>query len=135
MTSELTPEIELTEEEIVAEVNSDYAEKYGFADEEDYVYKPEKGINEELIRHISGSKNEPEWMLQMRLDAYQHFLERPMPDWGSDLSAIDEDEERIVHGALQFSHLRVREVMTPVERVAMYDENQKLNQVFFEECR
>jgi metal transporter CNNM len=51
----------------------------------------------------------------------------------SEHSTIDEDEERIVHGALQFSHRRVREVMTPAEEVEMYDENQKLSQDFFEE--
>lgn len=91
MNSEFNPEAELTEEEIVAEVNSDYAEKYGFADEEDYAYKPERGLTEELIRHISTSKNEPEWMLEMRLEAFEHFKSRPMPDWGSDLSEIDFD--------------------------------------------
>ena len=51
----------------------------------------------------------------------------------SEHSHIDEDEERIVHGALQFSHLRVREIMTPAEEVVSYDENQKLNEDFFEE--
>lgn len=49
----------------------------------------------------------------------------------SEHSEIDADEERIVHGALQFSHRRVREVMTPIENVTLFDENQKLNDVFF----
>ncbi|MGB1251426.1 MAG: Fe-S cluster assembly protein SufB [Candidatus Promineifilaceae bacterium] len=80
---------DLTEEEIVATVNTEYAEKYGFADVEDYVYKAEKGLNEELIRYISTSKGEPDWMLDIRLKAYEHFLSRPMPEWGSDLSEID----------------------------------------------
>lgn len=51
----------------------------------------------------------------------------------SEHSAIDADEERIVHGALQFSHLRVREVMTPAELVIMYDENQRLTEEFFDD--
>lgn len=51
----------------------------------------------------------------------------------SEHSHIDEDEERILHGALQFSHIRVREVMTPVEQVVMCDENQRLNDEFFKE--
>ena len=84
-------ERELTEEEIVADVNSDYATKYGFADAEDYVFKAERGLDETLIRHMSHSKGEPEWMLDIRLKAYQHFLERPMPEWGADLSGIDFD--------------------------------------------
>ena len=45
----------------------------------------------------------------------------------SEHSPIDEDEERIVHGALQFSHLKVREVMTPAESVTMYEIHQKLD--------
>ena len=85
-------ERELTEEEIIADVNADYAEKYGFADKEDYVFKAEKGLNEEMIRMMSRMKNEPEWMLDIRLKAYQHFLSRPMPNWGSDLSGINFDD-------------------------------------------
>jgi metal transporter CNNM len=51
----------------------------------------------------------------------------------SEYSEVDADEERIVHGALQFSHRRVREVMTPIEDVVMFDENQRLNNQFFNE--
>lgn len=51
----------------------------------------------------------------------------------SELSPVDADEERIVHGALKFSHMRVREVMTPAEQVVMYDENQRLTRSFFDE--
>ncbi len=50
----------------------------------------------------------------------------------SDLSPIDADEKRIVHGALQFSHIRVREVMTEAENVVSFDEHQRLNDAFFE---
>ncbi|MCP5303593.1 MAG: DUF21 domain-containing protein [Pseudomonadales bacterium] len=50
----------------------------------------------------------------------------------SEHSPIDADEERIVHGALRFSHLKVREVMTPLEKVVMCDENQRLTHDFFE---
>ncbi|MCA9981920.1 MAG: Fe-S cluster assembly protein SufB, partial [Anaerolineales bacterium] len=84
-------ERELTEEEIVSEVNADYLSKYGFSDAEDYVFKAERGLTEEVIRSLSLSKGEPTWMLDIRLAAYQHFLERPMPDWGADLDGIDFD--------------------------------------------
>ncbi len=90
--AELFEERELSEEEVVAGVNQDYATKYGFADVEEYIYKAEKGIDETKIRYMSMSKGEPEWMLDIRLKAYQHFLERPMPNWGADLSGIDFDE-------------------------------------------
>ena len=50
----------------------------------------------------------------------------------SEHSQIDEDEERILHGALQFSHKRVRDVMTEALYVVSCDENQKLDDDFFE---
>jgi Fe-S cluster assembly protein SufB len=85
----LVKEHEQTEEEVVSEINQDYATKYGFSDAEDYFFKAEKGLSEEMIRAMSLRKNEPKWMLDIRLKAYQHFLERPMPNWGADLSGFD----------------------------------------------
>lgn len=84
-------ERELTEHEVVRGVNEDYANKYGFHDLEDYFFKAEKGLNEAVIRAMSLMKGEPEWMLDIRLRAYRHFLDRPMPNWGADLSGIDFD--------------------------------------------
>jgi metal transporter CNNM len=49
----------------------------------------------------------------------------------SEQSTVDHDEERIVHGALKFSHIHVREVMTLAENVIAFDENQKLNDEFY----
>jgi len=79
----------VSEEDVIRGFNEDYATKYGFADKEDYVFKAEKGLTEQVIRDMSSRKGEPEWMLDIRLKAYQHFLERPMPTWGGDLSGID----------------------------------------------
>ena len=90
--AEVIDERELSEEEVVAIVNQDYATKYGFADNEEYVFKAEKGLDEDKIRYMSMLKEEPEWMLDIRLKAYQHFLQRPMPDWGADLGVIDFDD-------------------------------------------
>ncbi len=84
-----TVDYEMGENQIIAGFNQDYATKYGFSDTEDYVFKAEKGLNEQVIRSMSLRKGEPAWMLEIRLKAYQHFLERPMPDWGADLSGID----------------------------------------------
>ncbi len=39
------------------------------------------GLNEDVIRFISAKKNEPEWMTQWRLAAYQHWLKMTPPDW------------------------------------------------------
>lgn len=49
----------------------------------------------------------------------------------SEFSDVDEDEERILHGALQFSHRRVREVMTEASDVISFDENTRLTDEFF----
>ena len=66
----------------------------GWADEEDYVFKPQKGLSEDIIRQMSAMKTEPEWMLDFRLKAYKRFLRKPMPTWGGGdmLQAIDFDD-------------------------------------------
>jgi metal transporter CNNM len=51
----------------------------------------------------------------------------------SEHSPIDRDEKRIVHGALQFSHTRVREVMTKAEEVVSFSEDRILNDEFMQE--
>ena len=65
--------------------------QYGFRDEEDYVFKSERGLDRERSIEISKMKGEPDWMLEFRLKAYDHYLKRPMPNWGGDLSGIDFD--------------------------------------------
>ncbi|HIA39381.1 MAG TPA: Fe-S cluster assembly protein SufB [Candidatus Poseidoniales archaeon] len=53
----------------------------------------DKGISEQVVRDISALKNEPEWMTEIRVKAYHHYVERPMPDWGNMglLNSIDFD--------------------------------------------
>ena len=66
----------------------------GWADEEDYVFKPKKGLDEDIIRQMSAMKKEPEWMLDFRLKAYKRFMRKPMPNWGGVemLETIDFDD-------------------------------------------
>ncbi len=66
--------------------------KLGWSDEEDYVFKPKKGLNEEILQEMSWLKGEPRWMLDFRLKSLQRFRRRPMPSWGGDLSGIDFDD-------------------------------------------
>ena len=47
------------------------------------------GLNDEVIREISKRKNEPEWMLEIRLKALEYYNKLPMPTWGPDLSELD----------------------------------------------
>lgn len=65
--------------------------KYGFSDPDVTVFKTRKGLDQEVVRQISAMKEEPEWMLEFRLRALEHFFERPMPDWGGDLNRLDLD--------------------------------------------
>lgn len=66
--------------------------QYGFKDPETFVYKSGKGLSVEVVRKISEMKGEPEWMLNFRLKALDHFMKRPMPKWGPDLSELDLDD-------------------------------------------
>jgi Fe-S cluster assembly protein SufB len=64
--------------------------KYGFSDPTDnYSYKAEKGLSRDVVEKISAMKGEPQWMLDFRLKAYEHFINRPMPTWGPDLSGLN----------------------------------------------
>ena len=65
--------------------------QYGFSDERENVYQTNRGLSEEIVREISKQKNEPEWMLDLRLKAYHKFCEMPMPSWGPDLANLDFD--------------------------------------------
>lgn len=56
--------------------------QYGFHDEIDYVIKEEKGLSRRVIEAISHHKNEPAWMREFRLKAFEIFEAKPMPKWG-----------------------------------------------------
>src|ERR671930_1784426 len=87
-TKVLTPD-----EAALRSLGSDYAERYGFHDAENYLYKAPKGINREIVEKISEFKNEPQWMRDFRLKALEHFLAREQPTWGSPfLAEVDYDD-------------------------------------------
>jgi Fe-S cluster assembly protein SufB len=60
--------------------------QYGFHDPENYVFKSQRGLTADVVRQISDMKGEPEWMLKFRLKALEHYVRRPIPTWGGDLS-------------------------------------------------
>src|SRR5690242_21239680 len=63
--------------------------RFGWADSDAAGESARRGLSEEVVRDISAKKNEPEWMLDLRLKGLKLFRRKPMPDWGSDLSGID----------------------------------------------
>ncbi|MGH8960694.1 MAG: Fe-S cluster assembly protein SufB [Jatrophihabitantaceae bacterium] len=64
---------------------------FGWADSDSAGAAARRGLNEDVVRDISGKKSEPGWMLDYRLKALSIFDKKPMPTWGSDLSGIDFD--------------------------------------------
>jgi Fe-S cluster assembly protein SufB len=67
--------------------------KLGWSDVEEYVFRPEKGVNEATVRDISWWKGEPDWMTQFRLKALRHFERKPMLPWFADnMPDIDFDD-------------------------------------------
>ncbi|HET7069800.1 MAG TPA: Fe-S cluster assembly protein SufB, partial [Nocardioides sp.] len=65
--------------------------QFGWADRDDAGAAAKRGLDEEVVRDISSKKNEPQWMLDLRLKGLKLFDRKPMPTWGSDLSTIDFD--------------------------------------------
>ena len=59
------------------------------ADTDTSKYTAKPGINEEVVRMISKTKNEPQWMLDKRLKALKLFEETKIPMWGPDLAQLD----------------------------------------------
>lgn len=63
--------------------------KYGFKDDQKILFTTGKGISEDVVRAISKAKDEPEWMLNFRLESFRAFSEMPLPSYGPDLSFLD----------------------------------------------
>jgi Fe-S cluster assembly protein SufB len=91
---ELIPsEKQLTDaESSLTDIRSTYDEKYGFHMAENYAFKSQKGLNADIVRQISAMKNEPAWMTEYRLQAYEIFLQKATPQWGGQLNNINYDD-------------------------------------------
>ena len=70
----------------------DERDQFAFHDDIVYLKETKRGLTRETVEEISGFKNEPAWMLEFRLRAYDHFLKRKMPSWGGRLDDIDFDK-------------------------------------------
>jgi Fe-S cluster assembly protein SufB len=86
-TTPMTP-IVLTQDEQIAALGN---YEYGWSDSDTAGATARRGLNDDVVRNISALKNEPEWMLALRLKGLKLFGKKPMPTWGSDLSDIDFD--------------------------------------------
>lgn len=68
---------------------------YDVIDKENHAFVADRGLTEDVIRDISKSKKEPQWMLDFRLRSLEIYKSKPVPTWGADLSELD--IENIVH--------------------------------------
>ena len=78
----------LTQEETLATLGR---YDFGWADSDTAGATARRGLSADVVRDISALKNEPQWMLELRLKALDLFERKPMPRWGADLSGIDFD--------------------------------------------
>ncbi len=74
------------------DIAPDVRSQFEFHDDLVYLKQVKRGLSRETVEEISAIKAEPQWMHDYRLRSYEHFLKRPMPTWGGDLSKIDFDK-------------------------------------------
>ena len=65
---------------------------YDIKDKDNYEFKMQKGLSREIVEEISRKKNEPDWMLEIRLKALEMYNKLELPTWGPDLSELKMDE-------------------------------------------
>lgn len=77
------------ENRIISDIASGQEYKEGFVTDVEQEYIP-KGLNEDIIRTISALKQEPQWLLEFRLDAFRRWEKMTQPEWGHlDIPKID----------------------------------------------
>ena len=74
------------------EIVTDKREQFAFHDDIAYLRETKRGLTRATVEEISGFKDEPDWMLQFRLRAFDHFQKRAMPTWTDGLDKIDFDK-------------------------------------------
>jgi len=71
------------------EIVTDQRDQFAFHDDIAYLKETKRGLTRATVEEISAFKEEPDWMLQYRLRAYDHFMKRAMPSWAEGLDKID----------------------------------------------
>ena len=78
--------------ELLLQIEETAGKIHSISQKENFAASTGKGLSEEVVRQISADKNEPEWMLKKRLEAYEWYKKTPVPTWGLDLSDINFDD-------------------------------------------
>jgi Fe-S cluster assembly protein SufB len=66
--------------------------QFGFHDLDQSVFRARKGLDRGIVEQISAMKNEPAWMRDIRLKAFDIFLQKPMPAWGGKVDEMNFDD-------------------------------------------
>jgi Fe-S cluster assembly protein SufB len=74
------------------DIVTDQRDQFAFHDDIVYLRETKRGLTRDTVEEISRFKEEPDWMLQFRLRAYDHFVQRAMPSWAEGLDRIDFDK-------------------------------------------
>lgn len=64
---------------------------YDFKDEENDFYRIRNGLTEDIVRELSAEKNDPDWILELRLKSLELYNKMPIPDWGPSIDELDMD--------------------------------------------
>lgn len=81
----------MAEEKKKSQVDDINRSIYDIKEQGEYSYKADNGLTEEVIREISAKKEEPEWMLEKRLQALEIYNHMDFPEWAPDISELDMD--------------------------------------------
>ena len=73
----------------ISEINQGF---YDFKNDDNFDFKMKKGLSPEIVKEISQKKNEPKWVLDIRLKALEVYEKLDLPTWGPDLSELNMDE-------------------------------------------
>ena len=89
--------------------------EHGFVTDVEQEFIP-KGLNEDIIRLISAKKDEPEWMLEFRLEAFRRWQKMPVPQWAHlDIPEID-FQDIIYYAAPKKNEDRPKEIDPELEK-------------------
>lgn len=88
-----------------------------------------KGLSKEVVTQISEIKNEPGWMTDIRIKAYEHFVDRPMPKWGASLEELDFNDivyfKRATEGKVRTWEEVPDEIRTTFDRLGIPEAEKK----------
>ena len=117
------------DEILITQIESEY--KYGFVTDIEQEFA-EKGLTENVIKFISGKKEEPEWMLEWRLNAFRVWQKMSLPEWAH-LNILKIDFQDLIYYAAPKKKAKLNsldevdpELLKTYEKLGLPKEEQKI---------